>query len=49
MIPNLRNSSYEKMFSLGHKRFRGDMVEVFKMIHNINKVNLGKFLTHLQN
>ena len=30
------------MFSIRPKRFRGDMIEVFKMIHGIDKVNLGK-------
>ena len=44
----LRNLSYEErlkrfgMFSLRRRRLKGDMVEVFKMIHGINKVNLGK-------
>ena len=30
------------MFSLRHGRLRGDMIEMFKMIHGIDKVNLGK-------
>ena len=30
------------MFSLRRMRFKGDMIEVFKMIHGIEKVNLGK-------
>ena len=44
----LGNLSYEErlkrlgMFSLRYKRLRGDMIEVFKMIHGIDKVNLGK-------
>ena len=48
MIPSLRNLSYEErlkrlgMFSLRRRRLRGDMIEVFKMIHGIDKVNLGK-------
>ena len=48
MIPSLRNLSYEErlkrlsMFSLKRIRLRGDMVEVFRMICGINKVNLGK-------
>ena len=48
MIPSLRYLSYEKrlkrwgMFSLRRRRFRSDMIEVFKMIHGIDKVNLGK-------
>ena len=47
MIQSLRNLSYEErlkrlsMFSLRHKRFRGNMIEVFKMIHGIDKVNIG--------
>ena len=48
MIPNLRNLSYKErlkrlgMFSLRRRRLRGDMIEVFKMIHGIDKVNIGK-------
>ena len=30
------------MLSLRHRRFRGDMIEVFMMIHGIDMVNLGK-------
>ena len=30
------------MFSLRRRRVRGDMSEVFKIIHGIEKVNLGK-------
>ena len=47
MIPSLRNVSYEErlkrlgMFSLTHRRLRGDRNEVFKMIHGIDKVTLG--------
>ena len=48
MIPSLRNLSYEErlkrvgMFSLSRRRLGGDMIEVLKMIHDIDKVNLGK-------
>ena len=48
MIPSLRNLSYEGrlkrfgMFSLRRKTLRGDMIEVFKMINGMDKVNLGK-------
>ena len=48
MIPSLRNVSYEErlkrlgMFSLRRRRLRGDMIEVFKMIHGMDRVNLGK-------
>ena len=51
MIPSLRNLSYEErlkrlgMFSLRHRRLRGDMIEVFKVIHGIDKVNLGKLFS----
>ena len=47
MIPSLRNLSYKErlkrlgMFSLRLRRLRGDMIEVFKMIHGVDKVNLG--------
>ena len=48
MITSLRNASYEErlkrlgMFSLRRRRLRGDMIEVFKMVHGIDKVNIGK-------
>ena len=48
MIPSLRNFSYNEslkrlgMFSLRSRRLRGDMIEVFRMIRGIDKVNLGK-------
>ena len=48
MIPSWRNLSYEErlkklgMFSLRRRRLRDDVLEVFKMIHGIVKVNLGK-------
>ena len=44
----IRNLSYEErlkrlgMFSVRRRRLRGDMVEAFKMIHGMDKVNLGK-------
>ena len=48
MIPSLRNFSYKErlkrldMFFLKHRRLRGDIIDVFKMIHGNDKVNLGK-------
>ena len=48
MIPSFRDVSYEKrlkrlgMFSLRRRKHRNDMIEVIKMIHGIDKVNLGK-------
>ena len=48
MIPSLKNLSYEErfkrldMFYLRRRRLRGDRIEVLKMIHGIDKVNLGK-------
>ena len=50
MISSLRNLSYKErlkslgIFSLRRRRLRGDMIKVFKMIHGIDKVNLGKLL-----
>ena len=32
------------MFSLRRRRLKGDMIEVLKMIHGTDKVNLGKLL-----
>ena len=48
IIPSLRNLSYEErlkrlgMFSLRRRRLRDDMIEVLKVIHGMDKVNLGK-------
>ena len=48
MILGLRNLSYEErlkrlgMFSLRRRRLKDDMIEVFRRIHGIDKVNLGK-------
>ena len=48
MIPSSRNLSYEERLkrldklSLRSRRHRSDMIEVFKMIHGIDQVNLGK-------
>ena len=48
MIPSLRKLSYEErlkrlgMFSLRRRRLRSDMTEVFKVVHGMEKVNLGK-------
>ena len=50
IIPSLRNLSYEErlkmfgMFSviLRRRRLRGNMIEVFKIIQGIGKVNVGK-------
>ena len=47
MIPSLRNFSYEErlkrlgMFSQRRRRYRCDMIEVFKIIYGSDKVNLG--------
>ena len=48
MIPSLRNLSYEEllkrlvMYSVSRRRLGNNMIEVFKMIHGIDKANLGK-------
>ena len=44
LIPSLRNKSYEErlkecdLFSLDKRRHRGDMIQVFKILTNIDKV-----------
>ena len=54
MIPSLRNLPYEErlkrlgMFSLRHRRLRGDMIEVFKVIHGIDKVNLENLFVRMR-
>ena len=47
MIPSVRNLYKERlkrfgMFSLRRSRLRGDMIEAFKMIFGMDKINLGK-------
>ena len=48
MIPIFQKLSYEErlkrlgMFSLSRRRLRGDMVELLKMIHGMDKVDIGK-------
>ena len=48
IISSLRNLSHEErlkrlgMFSLRSRRLRGEMIEMFKIIHGTDKVNLGK-------
>ena len=34
------------VFSLRRRRLRGDMIEVFKMIHGIDKANLEKLFLY---
>ena len=54
MIPGLKNLSYQErlkrlgMFSLNRRRLRGDMIEVFKMIHGIDKVIQGSFFVQMR-
>ena len=49
MIIRIRNLSYKErlksfgMFSLRCRRLKGGMIEVFKMIYGIDKLNLEKF------
>ena len=49
MISSLRNLLYEErlkrlgMFSLRHRKLKGDRIEVFMMIHGIDKINLKNF------
>ena len=51
MISNLRNLSYEerlKKLGMLSLRLRGDLIEVFKMIHFIDKVNLRKLFVKMR-
>ena len=50
LILTLRKLSYEErlkrldIFSLRCRKLKGDIIELSKMIHGIDEVNLGKFL-----
>lgn len=50
LIPGIKDESYEKrlkilnLFSLRKRRLRGDLIEVFKYVKGINKVNYVGFL-----
>lgn len=51
LIPKLRNLSYEQrldaldMYSLEMRRQRGQLIQVFKMLHNLDNVEFEKFFT----
>ena len=51
MIPNLRNKSYEErleelnLFTLSHRRLRGDLIQVFKIIKGIDNMDCSKYFT----
>lgn len=50
MIPRLKNKPYEErlrelnLFSLSSRRMRGDLIEVFKMFHGLDNVNINDYL-----
>ena len=51
MIPCLRNKSYEErlkeldLFSLKHRRLRGDLIQAFKIIKGIDNMDCSKYFT----
>ena len=51
MIPRLRNKSYEEplkelnLFSLSKRRLRGDLIEVFKIFHGFDNININDYVT----
>jgi ribonuclease P/MRP protein subunit RPP40 len=55
MVPNLRDMPYEerlrvtKLPSLAYRRLRGDMIEVYKYLHNKYNVNSNQLLTQINN
>ena len=51
MIPSLRNKSYEErlkeldLFPLQHRRLRGDLIQVFKIIKGIDNMDCNKYFS----
>ena len=51
MVYDFKNMNYEKrldklnMFSLQHKRMRGDMIETYKILSGLEDVNSSQFFT----
>lgn len=51
MIPSLRNKSYEErlrelhLFPLQHRRLRGDLIQVFKIIKGIDNMDCSKYFS----
>ena len=51
MIPRLRNKSYEErlkelnLFSLSKRRLRRDLIEVFKIFHGFDNININDYVT----
>lgn len=51
LIPSLRNKSYEDrlkeldLFSLQHRRLRGDLIQVFKIIKGIDNMDYSKYFS----
>ena len=54
MISSFRNLSYKErlkrlgLFTFRCKKLMGDIIEMFKMIYGIDKVNLGRFFVKMR-
>ena len=50
LIPTLRNKKYEdrlretELFSMSHRRFRGDLIQVYKIFNKLDNVDLEPLL-----
>ena len=51
MIPRLRNTSYVELlneldlFSLSKRKLTGDLIEVFKLFHDFDNININNYVT----
>ena len=55
LIPEFKDKTYEqrlkelRLFSMEYRRLRGDMIQVYKILNNIDRVEPGEFFKICQN